>query len=124
MNPGVTHRPSASMTRPASDGSTRPTSATRPSRIATSAVKAGSPVPSHTFPPRTTTSYAVTALSLSLDWGETVEAGGVQAEEPGAGVGLHAFGVLRELVDDTRVLRVAVREVRCPDEGVGAGEGM
>src|SRR3954451_12367717 len=53
--PGVTSAPSASMVRRAAP-STAPTSVTRPSVIATSAVRAGAPVPSTTVPPRITRS--------------------------------------------------------------------
>src|SRR3954471_23487806 len=54
-NPGVTSRPSASISR-APRPSTRPTSVTTPAATATSAVRAGSPVPSTTVPPRITSS--------------------------------------------------------------------
>jgi len=52
--PGVTSRPSASIVR-AVESSTRPTSVITPLLIATSAVRAGAPVPSTTVPPRMTT---------------------------------------------------------------------
>src|SRR5947207_12505172 len=54
-NPGVTKAPVASTVRSAVPA-TEPTSTTRPSRMATSAVRAGAPVPSTTVPPRMTTS--------------------------------------------------------------------
>src|SRR5690349_24909696 len=57
-NPGVTRRPSASISRSA-EPSTRPTSVTMPSSIATSAVRAGAPVPSTTVPPRMITSCSL-----------------------------------------------------------------
>src|SRR5581483_6525189 len=55
MKPGVTTSPSASIVRFAAP-STRPTAATRPFRIPTSAVNDGIPVPSTTRPPFTTRS--------------------------------------------------------------------
>src|SRR5579884_3720795 len=61
-NPGVTRHPSASISREPVP-STRPfpavpTATTTPSLTATSAVRAGAPVPSTPFPPRTTRSYS------------------------------------------------------------------
>src|SRR5690349_5165764 len=53
--PGVTSNPSASSVSRAAP-STRPTSVTTPSVIATSAVRAGAPVPSTTVPPLITKS--------------------------------------------------------------------
>ena len=57
--PGVTMRPSASITWPAPVGSTSPTALTRSPSMATSANRAGAPVPSTTVPPLITTSWAM-----------------------------------------------------------------
>src|SRR5437588_2684999 len=61
-NPGVTSRPSASISRRAGP-STRPTSVMRPPDTATSAVRAGPPVPSTTVPPLITRSCMPAAPS-------------------------------------------------------------
>ncbi len=58
-HPGVTSRPSASMVWRAAAPPRSPTSVMRPSSTATSAVRAGAPVPSTTVPPVTTRSCMV-----------------------------------------------------------------
>src|SRR5688572_1128688 len=63
--PGVTSRPSASMTRVASPV-TGPTTTMTPSFTATSAVRAGAPVPSMTVPLRTIRSNSWLAMGRSL----------------------------------------------------------
>src|SRR5689334_20215919 len=55
-NPGQTKRPPASITRAAGSAPSRPTAATRPSAIPTSAPNHGLPAPSITRPPRISTS--------------------------------------------------------------------
>ena len=60
--PGVTSRPSASIVR-AAVASTLPTSVMTPSSIATSAVRAGAPVPSTTVPPRMTSGVPAHAVA-------------------------------------------------------------
>ena len=57
--PGVTVRPSASMTRPAPPASTSPTAVIRSPSTATSARRAGAPVPSTTVPSLITRSCAM-----------------------------------------------------------------
>src|SRR4051794_29343639 len=64
--PGMTRAPSASTTRPA-EPCTAPTSAIRPSLMATSAVRGGPPVPSTTVPDLMMTSYSCTTWSLRSD---------------------------------------------------------
>src|SRR3954454_1021546 len=61
--PGVTSRPVASIVRSASPVTT-PTSVIVPPSIATSAVRAGVPVPSTTVPPRMMMSYFAMRMSL------------------------------------------------------------
>src|SRR5438270_13794982 len=62
-HPGVTSKPSASSSlRPCS--STEPTAVIAPSSTATSAVRAGAPVPSTTVPPRITTSCMAKVLAV------------------------------------------------------------
>src|SRR5215471_3587012 len=46
----------------------------------------------------------------------------VEAEQLRARLVRHVAGVLAQLGDDAGILRVAVREVRCPDHVVGADE--
>src|SRR5215475_11641828 len=64
--PGVTSSPSASSTRRAGPD-TRPSSAMRPSASATSAVRAGAPVPSTTVPPRITRSNGIRSDSSGVE---------------------------------------------------------
>src|SRR5262245_10480888 len=59
MKPGATISPAASMTRAASAPGRSPTSRIRSPSTATSARRAGAPVPSTTVPPRTSTSSMV-----------------------------------------------------------------
>src|SRR5262249_30251355 len=56
MNPGITERPSAAITRAASVRARSPRAAIRPSAMPTSQTRAGAPDPSSTAPPRTITS--------------------------------------------------------------------
>src|SRR3954470_10192486 len=62
-NPGVTSAPSASIVR-AAEPSTRPTSVTTPPAIATSARRAGDPVPSTTLPPLMIRSWSLMSPPL------------------------------------------------------------
>src|SRR5690242_6790979 len=57
MKPGQTNLPLASMVRDAADPASRPTAAILPSRMATSAYRAGLPAPSMTRPPVISRSY-------------------------------------------------------------------
>src|SRR5690606_17134125 len=104
--PGVTSSPSASTTRAASPSS-RPIAAIAPSTTATSAVRAGAPVPSTTVPPRIRRSNI-----------EAIERTRVQPVERLALPVGEVVVVLAQLVDHTGVLRVVVGEVRRPDEAV------
>src|SRR5215467_12580596 len=88
-----------------------------PSRTATSAVRAGAPVPSTTVPPRITRSTSATTGGV-----RPVHLERVGSEELRARVRLHPLGCLAQLVDDAGILRVAVREVAGPDEAVGADD--
>src|SRR3954463_4128703 len=102
--------PSASMTRVARS-STRPTAAIFPSRMATSAVRAGAPVPSTTVPPRITRSN-----------GDVIHLTRVEAVQRATVCVGQVVVVLSQLVDHAGVLRVVVREVRGPDHPVGADQ--
>src|SRR5262245_21188710 len=110
--PGVTRRPSASIVRVASS-SIAPMPATRPSRIATSAVRAVAPVPSTTVPPLMSRSSIVLRRVRDAVEVERVEA----VERLSRGVG-QLVVVLTQLIDHAGVLRVVVREVGRPDVAV------
>src|SRR5215467_12466103 len=62
MNPGVTIRPVASITREASPRSPRPTAAMRSPSTATSAATLGAPLPSITVPPLRRSDQAIRLL--------------------------------------------------------------
>src|SRR5262245_718631 len=119
--PGATTQPSASSVRSAVASCRRPTAATRPSRTPTSAVYAGSPVPSTTLPPRTSRSRSGiggrrldgTQRVLVLD---AVHARRVGADDLALPLVGEVLDPLHELVDDAGVLGVGVREVAGPDE--------
>src|SRR5437870_10609894 len=66
MKPGATTRPSASITV-AAPSVTRPTSAMVPPEMATSARRAGAPVPSTSMPFLITRSWAMTSSSSDVD---------------------------------------------------------
>src|SRR5690242_20216574 len=115
--PGVTRRPPASITRRASraDAPRSPTSTIRPPSTATSARRAGAPEPSTTVPPRISRSMSASPV-------EAVQRERVRAVEAETRVVGKRRVVLAQLVDDARVLRVAVRKVGRPDEPVGAAQ--
>src|SRR5689334_1880607 len=125
--PGATTHPSALMVRVAVACPRRPTATTRPSRTPTSAVYAGSPEPSTTVPPRTSTSSSGmhvlllrrALLVLVLD---AVDARGVRTDDLALPFGGEVLDPFHELVDDAGVLGVGVREVARPDQVVLAGE--
>src|SRR5215213_187354 len=79
----------------------------RPSRIATSAVRAGAPVPSTTVPPRIRRSHCdvIEVARVEPVQGATVTFGKVVV-------------VLSELVEHAGVLRVVVGKVRRPDQAI------
>src|SRR3954454_1761400 len=98
------------MTR-AADSASRPTATIRPSPIATSAVRAGAPVPSTTVPPRIKRSH-----------GEVIHLACVEPVERAPSRVRQIVVVLPELVDDAGILRVVVWEVRRPDHPVVTDE--
>src|SRR3954449_12558464 len=98
------------MTR-AALSSTWPTAAMRPSRMATSAVRAGAPVPSTTVPPRIRRSHCEVIHLARVE--------PVQGTTVGFG---KAVVVLPELVDHAGIFRIVVREVRRPDHAIGADQ--
>src|SRR5690606_8006715 len=126
--PGRTSAPSASISR-APRPSTAPTATTRSPSMATSAVRAGAPVPSRTVPPLMTSSWAGTSGGGGQHRRvDAVQLGDVVAEYgPGLLVG-HAGGVLVEQLLGPRPRRVAVGEVVGPHQPlpvhrVGEAEG-
>src|SRR3954467_11219139 len=92
--------------------STHPTAAIFPSRIATSAVRGGAPVPSTTVPPRIRRSKCDV---IHLTRVEPVQRATVCVGQ--------VVVVLSQLVDHTGILGVVVREVRRPDHPVDADQG-
>src|SRR4029077_9121387 len=92
MNPGVTIRPRASITRAASPARAGPTAAMRSPSTATSAGRAGAPLPSTTVPFRMRSDQAMALLGglddlhrlhlvAHLDLVDHVHAGGDPAED-------------------------------------------
>src|SRR5436190_23923335 len=118
MKPGVTRSPSASIVCVAA-ASTRPMAATLPSAIATSAVRAGAPLPSTTLPPVIRRSNTWRSEGRDRD---PVHVERVEPEERSTGVVGQIAVVLAQFVDHARILSVVVREVRGPDEAVVAGD--
>src|SRR5258705_419521 len=88
----------------------------RPSRLSRNAPKLP-PVQSTTVPPRMRRSRSATA-----DRVRAVHLERVRSEEQRTRVGVHVIRRLAQLVDHTRILRVAVREVARPYEAVGADD--
>src|SRR5262245_33034014 len=116
--PGVTTAPSAAISR-RPRAPIAPTSLMRPSEIATSATRAGAPVPSTTVPPRITRSCMASAAPSHAGHERYAEhAGGVLAQDllghrrGQGGESLHGFG------HRAREVPVEVREVRGPEEHV------
>src|SRR4051812_43237547 len=117
--PGATTQPSASIVSSALvSGAARPTCTMRPSRTATSAVYAGSPLPSTTVPPRISTSSSGTVRPLFVPSFDAVDASCVGAHELAPTVVRHRLDVFDELVDHTWILGIGVREVARPDQVV------
>src|SRR3954469_1149824 len=109
-NPGVTSNPSAAMLRSAVP-STRPTSVTAPSRIATSAVRAGAPVPSTTVPPRITRSWSGMSAPSGAERGQHLV-----TEEPARGGRVLAVGAEARTGDDETVDAEAVQLTQAVDD--------
>src|SRR5262245_15090852 len=111
--PGVTSRPSASTVRVA-EPATRPTSVTTPSRIATSAVRAGAPVPSTSVPARITRSWSGMSAPSGAQRGQDLV-----AEEPARGGRVLAVGAEARTGDDEAVDAERVQLADAPHDHVG-----
>src|SRR5690242_2253719 len=120
MKPGATIRPRASITRAASPARAGPTAAMRLPSTATSAARAGAPLPSTTVPFRIRSDQAMALLGgledlhrlhlvADLDLVDHVHAGGDPAE--------HGVLAVEEMGGGQRDVELAARRVR----GLGAG---
>src|SRR6478672_1004168 len=112
-NPGVTRRPSASTVRTAVP-STRPTSVITPRCTATSAVRAGTPVPSTTVPPRITRSWSDMSAPSGAQRGQHLV-----AEEPARGGRVLPIGAEARTGDDEAVDAERVQLAQARDDDLG-----
>src|SRR5581483_9762082 len=119
--PGATTQPSASTTC-AARSVTRPTATILSSRTAMSAVYAGNPLPSTTVAACSSRSRSAMHDAPGVPVFDLVDARRVRAQDLAPLRCGKMFDALHQLVDDTRVLRVGVREVARPDQVVLAGE--